>query len=324
METLDELSKIIKQRLISKSGNLKLSENIDIIEFGKRIGISENQLLFKILEIEETISWSVIEEMNRMEVSPRAENRLLDDKLESVDVIIDTIKYCGGCNAENKSASAKFCIVCGAALKQPQAPLADLIFSIDQEKKEKTTQTLSKKTASPIFIFLLGLFSMIFLSFFFLEIDNRGSKSPKNNEFVNSLFYNKTSSGLEYKIYSGSENRETLKLSEFVKFDYKITFNDSVIVNSYGALPGYDIVESPGRKYDFAEILRLMKVGDSAVIIQLYDSILANNPKGTIPFLKMGDKLKTTIKILQIFKTRDLVMEDYENEIKRNKKNKIK
>lgn len=127
--------------------------------------------------------------------------------------------------------------------------------------------------------------------------------------------YKKTSSSLEYKIFPGSGKGENLKAGDFVKFNYKITSKDSVIVESYGVLPGYDMVDSPGRRYDFSEILRLMKVGDSAVTLQLYDSMLAGNPQGSIPFMKKGDKLKTTIKIVQVFKSRELVMADYQKEI---------
>jgi FKBP-type peptidyl-prolyl cis-trans isomerase len=129
------------------------------------------------------------------------------------------------------------------------------------------------------------------------------------------ISYKKTKSGLEYKIFPGSSKGENMKVGEFVKFNYKITVKDSTIVDSYGIMPGFDIVDSPGRKYDFSEILRLMKVGDSAVTFQLFDSLLAANPNMNVPFMKKGDKLKTTIKILQVFKTRELVMANYQKEI---------
>lgn len=57
MESIEGLNELIKKRLIENKGSIKLTENIDIILYGKAIGISENQLLFKILEIEETIDW---------------------------------------------------------------------------------------------------------------------------------------------------------------------------------------------------------------------------------------------------------------------------
>lgn len=126
--------------------------------------------------------------------------------------------------------------------------------------------------------------------------------------------YDKSKSGLEYKIFSDGKGRE-LKTGDFVKFDYKITYKDSLINSSYEFLPGYDQVDSVGRYHDFSEILTQMKVGDSAVTFQLYDSLVTRNQFGLPPYFKKGEKQKMTIKILDAFSDRDTAIADYQSEI---------
>jgi FKBP-type peptidyl-prolyl cis-trans isomerase FkpA len=127
--------------------------------------------------------------------------------------------------------------------------------------------------------------------------------------------YEKTKSGLEYKIFPGDKSKPTLKPGEFVKLHYVVTYNDSVINNSRDFIPGYDLVDSVGRYHDFSEILTKLRVGDSAVCLQNYDTMFAKNPMGIPPFIKKGGKLKMSLKILGSLKTRELAMADYEKEI---------
>jgi FKBP-type peptidyl-prolyl cis-trans isomerase len=132
-----------------------------------------------------------------------------------------------------------------------------------------------------------------------------------------SAAYKKTKSGMEYKIFEGDKKGGALKPGDIVKFQYKITYKDSVVATSYGVIPGYDMVDSAGRPHDFSEVLKMMKVGDSLVTIQYYDTLAAINPMQAPPFMKKGDKLKTTIKLLGVFTSRDSVMADYQAEIEK-------
>lgn len=125
----------------------------------------------------------------------------------------------------------------------------------------------------------------------------------------------KTKSGLEYKIIEGSKKGEALKVGDIAKFEYKITYKDSVVGQSYGLVPGYDLVDSVGRPHDFSEVLKLLKVGDSLVTFQYYDSLKAINPMQSPPFMKKGEKLKTTIKLLGVFHGREETMADYQKEV---------
>ena len=137
--------------------------------------------------------------------------------------------------------------------------------------------------------------------------------------------FNKTKSGLEYKIISGSEKGDSLKHGDIVKFEYRITFKDSMVMNSYDFMPVYDQVDSVGRFHDFSEFLTKMKVGDSAVSYQIFDTLEKNSQFGVPPYMKKGDKQQMTIKVTQVFKakdgklSRDFAIEDYNKEMDKYK-----
>ncbi len=111
--TIQGLNELIKIRLIEKKGNVKLTENTDIILYGKALGISENQLLFKILEIEETIDWAKEKEsIIQSETFPTVTNSSTPTN----------IIYCSNCNAPNEKGVANFCVDCGKSLR-PEEPI---------------------------------------------------------------------------------------------------------------------------------------------------------------------------------------------------------
>jgi len=137
--------------------------------------------------------------------------------------------------------------------------------------------------------------------------------------------FEKTKSGLEYKIIKGDGKGESLAHGDIVKFEYRITFKDSMVMNSYDFMPVYDQVDSVGRYHDFSEFLTKMKVGDSAVSFQLHDSLEKNSQFGVPPYMKKGDKQQMTIKIVAVFKpkngkqARDYAIEDYNAEMDKYK-----
>jgi FKBP-type peptidyl-prolyl cis-trans isomerase len=98
-----------------------------------------------------------------------------------------------------------------------------------------------------------------------------------------------------------------------------------MVMNSYDFMPVYDQVDSVGRYHDFSEFLTKMKVGDSAVSYQLYDSLEKNSQFGVPPYMKKGDKQQMTIKVIGVFKpkdgkqARDYAIEDYNAEMDKYK-----
>ena len=129
--------------------------------------------------------------------------------------------------------------------------------------------------------------------------------------------FEKTKSGLEYKIIKGDGQGAKLQQGDFVKFQIKITYKDSTVFNSYAFMPAYDQVDSVGRFHDFSEFLIKMNVGDSAVSYQYFDTLQKNPQFGIPPYMKKGDKQTMVIKIIGVFKnkagktSREWAIEDY-------------
>lgn len=134
-----------------------------------------------------------------------------------------------------------------------------------------------------------------------------------------SVGYKKTKTGMEYKIFPGDGKGKALKAGDIVKFEYKITYKDSLLASSYGVVPGYDMVDSAGRPHEFSEVLKELKVGDSLVTFQIFDTLKSINPMQAPNFMKKGEKIKTTLKVLGVFSNRDSVMADYQAEVNKFK-----
>jgi hypothetical protein len=132
--------------------------------------------------------------------------------------------------------------------------------------------------------------------------------------------FEKSKSGLEYKIIAGN-GTEKLEHGDFVKFEYKLTYKDSLVANTYGLVPAFDQVDSIGRFHDFSEVMTKLKVGDSMVCFQNFDTLQKGSQFGVPPFMKKGDKLQSTLKILAVYKnkdgkaSRDYAIEAYKAEI---------
>ena len=134
--------------------------------------------------------------------------------------------------------------------------------------------------------------------------------------------FKKTKTGLKYKIIP-SASGEKLNPGDLVKFQYKVTYNDSVVQTTYGTLPAFDMVDSNGRHHDFSEVLSQLKVGDSLVTIQRYDSLSSNPAYGVPVYLKKGQTQQSTLKIAAVYKedsksgksARDVAFSDYEKEV---------
>jgi hypothetical protein len=140
--------------------------------------------------------------------------------------------------------------------------------------------------------------------------------------FACNMNYEKTPSGLTYKIIKG-KGGEKPKPGEFIKFnlEYRLSDRDSVLQSTYTAFPAYDRVDT-GKQiaYSFKEIIPFMSVGDSAVVSISIDSLKS---KGMIqdysPILVKGQLLTARIKLLQIFKDEKIMLADYDSLIEREK-----
>jgi FKBP-type peptidyl-prolyl cis-trans isomerase FkpA len=138
----------------------------------------------------------------------------------------------------------------------------------------------------------------------------------------NSVEYKKTRTGLLYKIIPGGA-KDSTKPGDWLKIQYIQKKNDdSVIQSSYNTMPIYEQVTPPNPTvaYNPVEIFPLLKKGDSAIIITFADSLLSKNiiPRLPYSYLKKGDKLTLTFKVVDVFTSDSAYRKDAEAEYTKN------
>jgi hypothetical protein len=174
METIEGLNELIKLRLIEKKGNIKLTENADIVLYGRALGINENQLLFKVLEIEETIDWA-----KEKESVIKSEPFSTTYKAPTSHNII----HCSNCNAANENGVARFCVECGSKLNETP---------IFQEEKNSNYQNNtfqnenSEKSKLPYILGALALGVILILAclLYFKTNENKQVAVPLTNNIA--------------------------------------------------------------------------------------------------------------------------------------------
>lgn len=140
------------------------------------------------------------------------------------------------------------------------------------------------------------------------------------------LDYKKTRTGLLYKIIPGSGHDSIARAGDWIKIHFVQTRDnekgDSVLQSSYGKMPIYQQVfpDDPSLIYNPAEIFRLLKKGDSAVVVMLVDSIISKKVAAELPpFLKKGDKLMLKFKVYDVFRNDSTYNADARAELVKNK-----
>src|SRR5262245_54211610 len=121
--------------------------------------------------------------------------------------------------------------------------------------------------------------------------------------------FKKTKSGLLYKIIS-TGNGPKVKKGDIIKIQFVHKLRDSVLASSYDQMPFYAQVDSIGPVYDPQEIFSMLRKGDSAVVIRLADT-LAKKQQGQLPdFIKKGDKLVLSMKVVDVFTVDSIAQKD--------------
>lgn len=138
------------------------------------------------------------------------------------------------------------------------------------------------------------------------------------------ISYRKTASGMPYKIFPGNGKDSLIRFGQSVKFNVTQKLNDSVLYSSYGKMPGYArVLKMERAPYNLLEILPLMKKGDSAVTIQIVDTLLKRGAQ-LPPTVKKGDRIITTFRITDVFSSDSVAMADYNKEMERDKPRQMK
>jgi len=133
--------------------------------------------------------------------------------------------------------------------------------------------------------------------------------------------YEKTPSGLAYKIYKGDEKRK-LKAGDIVKINgiIKIAGRDTVLFSTDGRIPEYLPVDTSSRQsHDFNEVLKLCSVGDSFVVIAQVDTLVKRGQAQYNEIFKRGDQIVTSIKILKAITSQEEQATDQKAEMEKEK-----
>ncbi len=140
----------------------------------------------------------------------------------------------------------------------------------------------------------------------------------------NKMDYRKTRSGLLYIIFPSKGNDSLIKEGQVVKFNVLTKLNDSVLYNSYGKMPGYARYYVAAQlPYNLMEILPKMKMGDSAITVQMVDT-LRNRGIELPPYAKPGDRITTYFRIIEVFTTDSLGQADYNIELEKDRPRQMK
>ncbi|HEY5967179.1 MAG TPA: FKBP-type peptidyl-prolyl cis-trans isomerase [Chitinophagaceae bacterium] len=132
--------------------------------------------------------------------------------------------------------------------------------------------------------------------------------------------YQKTKSGLVYKIFSGGSKDSTAKYNNVIKFNVLYKINDSVLYDSHGKMPQFFAVSAQDSgSYSPFELFTLLRKGDSVVVTQSVDTLFKKGMQQQLSFAKKGDQIKTYIKVLEVFRTDSVARKDYEAEMAKDK-----
>ena len=132
--------------------------------------------------------------------------------------------------------------------------------------------------------------------------------------------YKKTKSGFAYKIIKGSSKDSAVKTNNVVKFNVIWKFKDSILFDSYGKMPQYAVASDQLKgSYSYLEVLPEMKKGDSAVIIQVVDTLFKKGYQQQFAFAKKGDRINIYLKLLEIFRDDSTARADADKEYEKDK-----
>ena len=120
--------------------------------------------------------------------------------------------------------------------------------------------------------------------------------------------FKKGDEGLEYKIIS-DEKGEVIKYGSFMQIHISQFYNtgrkDSLLTDTRETAPVIEVLDTLSTPPAYFKILKQLRKGDSLVIRVLSDSAFKKSPQNMPPFIKKGHYLLTTVKVENIFTTRE-------------------
>jgi len=120
----------------------------------------------------------------------------------------------------------------------------------------------------------------------------------------------KTKSGLLYKIISDNKN-PVVKKGDFVRISYQEKVRDSVLFSSATTMPAFVRIDSVSpASYSAMEVFPMLRKGDSAVVIQLGDSLQRKSGQALPPFIHKKDKLILTLRVENVYNNEQDMIKD--------------
>jgi len=117
----------------------------------------------------------------------------------------------------------------------------------------------------------------------------------------------KKGDGLEYKIISSGSGK-TVGYGNYIQIHIKQLYagtKDTVLMDTRDYMSRIQVLDSVSTPLAYFKILKQMRKGDSLIIRLLTDTVF-KDPKNVMPeFMKKGKYLYTSVKLLNIFETRE-------------------
>jgi FKBP-type peptidyl-prolyl cis-trans isomerase FkpA len=119
--------------------------------------------------------------------------------------------------------------------------------------------------------------------------------------------FKKGDEGLEYKIITDGKG-DKLKFGDFMQLHvaqyYSGDKKDTLLTDSRDGMPFMEMLDSVTTPPAYYKILTQLRKGDSLVVRLKTDSVFSKMPDNMPPYMKKGQYLLTTVKVIDIFKNR--------------------
>ncbi len=139
--------------------------------------------------------------------------------------------------------------------------------------------------------------------------------------------YEKTASGLVYKIFKGKGGGVTPKAGTFAKLniEYVLSGKDTVLNTTYGKVPLFTAIDTSARTaYSYMELLPKCKEGDSVIFTVSLDTLKRRQQIDYNTIFKKGGQIKGKMTILKIYSNENDIKADYEKEMASEKDREVR
>lgn len=126
----------------------------------------------------------------------------------------------------------------------------------------------------------------------------------------------KTAGGMPYKLIR-SKDTQSVYPGCYVKLNVTQKINDSVTMTTADGIPIYLFVSNTNKQnYDVSELWTSLHKGDSVTMTQMMDTFIKRSPQSIPPQFKNGDRIITSLRVIDVFSSDSIAKLDEEKERK--------